>query len=108
MAGKNIRRVDNVKIFTIQLIREKSADPEQGDCTVWGGMPFRREAPPAQANLILLVSSEAKEAAGVLRAVRGEPAVRRVPASEPGLQLGLFSWPVNMCFPKARGERQAG
>lgn len=107
MAGKNIRRVDNVKIFTIQLIREKSADPEQGDCTVGGGMPFRREAPPAQAKLILLMSLEAKEAAGVLRAVRGEPAVR-LPASEPSLQLGLFSWPVDVCFPKARGERQAG
>lgn len=66
MAGKNIRRVDDVKIFTIQLIREMSPDPEQGDCTMGGGMPFRREAPPAQANPIPFMSSEAKEAAGVL------------------------------------------
>lgn len=66
MAGKNIRRVDDVKIFTIQLIREMSPDPEQGDCTMGGGMPFRREVPPIQANPIPLMSSEAKEAAGVL------------------------------------------
>lgn len=31
-----------------------------------GGMPFRREAPPTQANPIPLMSSEDKEAAGVL------------------------------------------
>lgn len=31
-----------------------------------GGMPFRREVPPIQANPIPLMSSEAKEAAGVL------------------------------------------
>lgn len=71
-------------------------------------MPFRREAPLAQANPIPLVSSESKEAAGVLRAVRGEPAVRRLRAFEPNLQLGLFSWLGNVCFPEARGERQAG